>query len=83
MKFIETVFEHLKRHPKRIVFPEGTEPRVLEAAVRYARMKLGPPILLGKKDEILLTAEKHGFDVGWKNSNATATSAKATHGRSC
>lgn len=63
MKFIESVFEKLRRHPKRIVFPEGSEPRVLEAAARYAKMRLGPPILLGKKDEIGATAAKYGLDI--------------------
>src|SRR5580698_1201178 len=52
MRFIETVFQNLKRHPKRIVFPEGTEPRVLRAASRYVKLQLGAPVLLGVKDEI-------------------------------
>src|SRR5215210_6323574 len=63
MKFIESVFEKLRQHPKRIVFPEGNEPRVLEAAARYVKMRLGAPILLGKKDEIGATAVKHGLDI--------------------
>ena len=52
MRFIETVFQKLKRHPKRIVFPEGTEPRVLRAAARFVKLQLGAPVVLGKKDEI-------------------------------
>ena len=52
MKFIETVYSKLQRHPKRIVFPEGTEPRVLHAAAEFVKMKLGVPILLGNRDEI-------------------------------
>src|ERR1700761_3679717 len=52
MRFIETVFQNLKRHPKRIVFPEGTEPRVLRAASRYVNLQLGAPVLLGDRDEI-------------------------------
>ena len=52
MRFIETVFQKLKRHPKRIVFPEGTEPRVLRAACRFAKLQLGTPVLLGNRDEI-------------------------------
>src|SRR4030095_329967 len=52
MKFIDTVFQKLKRHPKRIVFPEGTEPRVLRAAARFVKLQLGAPIALGAKDEI-------------------------------
>lgn len=52
MRYIETVFQKLKRHPKRIVFPEGTEPRVLRAAARFVKLQLGAPVVLGKKEEI-------------------------------
>ena len=52
MNFIETVFQKLKRHPKRIVFPEGTEPRVLRAAARFVKLKLGAPVVLGAKEAI-------------------------------
>jgi phosphate acetyltransferase len=52
MRFIETVFQKLKQAPKRIVFPEGSEPRVLRAACRFAKLQLGVPVLLGKKEEI-------------------------------
>ena len=51
-RFIESVFEKLKRHPKRIVFPEGTEPNVLRAAKEFARMKMGTPILLGQREAV-------------------------------
>ncbi len=63
MKFIESVFEKLRRHPKRIVFPEGTEPRVLQAASRFVKLHLGASIVLGKKEEILASAQKHGLDI--------------------
>ena len=33
---------------KRIVFPEGSDPRVLEAAARLAQEGLAEPILLGE-----------------------------------
>lgn len=64
MRFIETVFQNLKRHPKRIVFPEGTEPRVLRAASRYVKLQLGAPVLLGGRDEIetVALAEKVSLD---------------------
>jgi len=60
MKFIETVYEKLQRHPKRIVFPEGTEPRIIRAAAEFAKLKLGAPILLGKREDILAVAEREG-----------------------
>src|SRR3954465_9885156 len=64
MRYIETVFEKLKRHPKRVVFPEGTEPRVLRAAARFVKLQLGAPVLLGKRAEIEKTAlaEKISLD---------------------
>ena len=47
MRFIAGVIDKLQRHPKRIVFPEGTEPRVLQAARQFYSLRLGVPILLG------------------------------------
>jgi len=47
VRFIAGVIDKLQRHPKRIVFPEGTEPRVLQAARQFYSLRLGVPILLG------------------------------------
>ena len=58
MKFIDSVFQKLRKHPKRVVFPEGTEPRVLAAAAEFVHLQLGTAVLLGKKDEIEAAAEK-------------------------
>src|SRR5438552_11688544 len=52
MRFIGSVIEKLQRHPKRIVFPEGTEPRVLQAARQFYSLRLGAPILLGERTKI-------------------------------
>jgi len=52
MRFIGGVIEKLQRHPKRIVFPEGTEPRVLQAARQFYSLRLGVPILLGDRTRI-------------------------------
>jgi len=49
MRFIGSVIEKLQRHPKRIVFPEGTEPRILQAARQFYSLRLGAPILLGDR----------------------------------
>ena len=56
MRFIGTLIEKLQRHPKRIVFPEGAEPRVLHAARQFHLLRLGAPILLGNQREIRETA---------------------------
>jgi phosphate acetyltransferase len=52
MRFIGGVIEKLQRHPKRIVFPEGTEPRVLQAARQFYSLRLGVPILLGDRTKV-------------------------------
>jgi len=52
MRFIGSVIEKLQRHPKRIVFPEGTEPRVLQAARQFYSLRLGAPLLLGDRTKV-------------------------------
>lgn len=52
MRFIGTVIEKLQRHPKRIVFPEGTEAHVLQAARQFHSLRLGAPILLGDRTQV-------------------------------
>ena len=52
MRFIGSVIEKLQRHPKRIVFPEGEEPRVLQAARQFYSLRLGAPILLGEPAKV-------------------------------
>src|ERR1700677_1741375 len=52
MRFISSVIEKLQRHPKRIVFPEGEEPRVLQAARQFRALGLGAPIILGDPAKI-------------------------------
>src|SRR5436190_500503 len=58
MRFIGSVIEKLQRHPKRVVFPEGTEPRVLQAARQFYSLRLGAPILLGDRTTIKAAAER-------------------------
>src|SRR2546426_481175 len=52
MRFIGSIIEKLQRHPKRIVFPEGTEPRVLQAARQFYSLRLGAPLLLGDRTRV-------------------------------
>ena len=57
MRFIGNVIEKLQRHPKRVVFPEGTEPRVLQAARQFQALRLGAPIVLGEQAKVKEVAE--------------------------
>ena len=63
MRFIGGIIEKLQRHPKRIVFPEGTEPRVLQAARQFYALRLGVPILLGEKARIAEAAEAQNISL--------------------
>ncbi len=57
MRFIGSVIEKLQRHPKRVVFPEGEEPRILQAARQFTALRLGAPIVLGDPEKIKGIAE--------------------------
>jgi len=57
MRFIGSVIEKLQRHPKRVVFPEGTEPRILQAARQFQALRLGAPIVLGNQAKVKEVAE--------------------------
>jgi phosphate acetyltransferase len=56
MRFIGNVIEKLQRHPKRVVFPEGEEPRILQAARQFQALRLGAPIVLGDPEKIKIVA---------------------------
>ncbi|HEU5123663.1 MAG TPA: phosphate acyltransferase [Verrucomicrobiae bacterium] len=58
MRFIGNIIDKLQRHPKRIVFPEGLEPRVLQAARQFHSLRLGAPILLGDRTKVKALAEE-------------------------
>ncbi|OGC78695.1 MAG: phosphate acetyltransferase [candidate division Zixibacteria bacterium RBG_16_50_21] len=53
-----TVINKARQSPKRIVFPEGTLPRILRAARHIAEEQIAHPILLGRTEEIRQKAEE-------------------------
>lgn len=55
------LLEQLRRHPKRVVFTEGEDVRVIEAAARLVKEEAVAPILLGNKPRIRALAAKHGI----------------------
>jgi len=50
------------RDPKRVVFGEGEEPKVIRAAAQMIESKIGTPILLGRPDLIRAKASELGLD---------------------
>ena len=55
---IPRLVEKLQRHPKRVVFPEGADPRILQAARQWVTRRMGVPILLGDRAAIKANAVK-------------------------
>lgn len=53
----------LKKNPKKIVFTEGKDPRILEAASRLLASSFLSPILVGNTEEIMASAEESGFNI--------------------
>jgi phosphate acetyltransferase len=58
MPIVPKLVEKLQRHPKRIVFPEGGDPRILQAARQWVTRRMGVPILLGDRATIKAAAAK-------------------------
>ena len=60
-----TLFERLtataQSMPQRLVLPESTEPRTLQAADRIIADKIAQVVFIGNRDEILAEAEKLGL----------------------
>ncbi len=63
MRMFQTLINTLKADPKKIVFPEGTDPRILEASARLLAGNFLAPILIGKEDEVWAAAEESGYNI--------------------
>ena len=63
MKGFGMMIQELKKNPKTIVFTEGTDERILEAASRLLAGSFLTPILVGNKEAVLEAAEKYGYNI--------------------
>ncbi len=59
----ENLIEILKANPRKIVFTEGPDARILEAADRLKKGGFLTPILVGNVADVKAAAEKGGFDI--------------------
>lgn len=53
----------LKKNPRKIVFTEGEDPRILEASSRLLASYFLHPILVGNEQKIQEAAEESGFNI--------------------
>ena len=59
----ENLVEILKANPRKIVYTEGSDARILESAARLKKDGFLTPILVGNVDEVKAAAAKGGFDI--------------------
>ena len=59
----DKLIDTLKADPRTIVFTEGHDPRILEAASRLKKDGLLTCILIGKEDEVKTVAKEGNFDI--------------------
>lgn len=59
----EKLIDILKKDPRKIVFTEGPDPRILEASARLKKDGFLTPVLVGKVDEVKAAAKAGNFDI--------------------
>ncbi len=59
----QQLIDTLKKSPKKIVFTEGTDARILEASARLLSGTFLTPVLVGNPEEIQAAAEEAGFNI--------------------
>jgi malate dehydrogenase (oxaloacetate-decarboxylating)(NADP+) len=60
---LQSIYDRVRRQPKRIIFAEGEEVQVMRAAVAYVNQKLGTAILIGREEMIRENARAAGVDL--------------------
>src|SRR5262252_3247739 len=63
VEFVLQLRERAAKSPKRIVYPEATDPRVLRAAARIVELRMAKPILVGSPEAVESKARELGINV--------------------
>ena len=61
---MHTIYDRVRRDPKRVVFAEGEEEQVIRAALSFVAQGLGRPILVGREDRVAQAAKSAGLELG-------------------
>ncbi len=59
---LQFIFERVRAEPKRVVFAEGEEEKVIRAALAFRTAGYGAPILIGREHVILETMKSMGLN---------------------
>ena len=55
------ILERVRNNPRRVVFAEGEEEKVIRAAVAFHHAGYGAPVLVGREERILATMKQAGL----------------------
>ena len=58
--WLQGIFDHVRRNPRRVVFAEGEEEQVVRAANAFVNDGLGQPILIGREARMIEAFESAG-----------------------
>ena len=70
---LQTIYAHVRANPKRVVFAEGEEDRMIRAANSFAASGLGTAILIGRESVIEDTLRASGIEL---SENVEITNAR-------
>src|SRR5690625_1551042 len=62
---LQSIFEKVRRSPRRVVFAEGEEEKTIRAALAFHNAGLGTPILIGREGPIQETMKALGVNGGF------------------
>ncbi len=62
-RIMTKIYQKARSKPKRVVFCEGTEPKIIKAAQLCLDEKISSPILIGNEDVIKKVAADNGYDI--------------------
>ena len=58
---LDSISESVRANPRRVVFAEGEEEKIVRAAVAFRNAGYGTPILIGREDRVRATMAALGF----------------------
>jgi malate dehydrogenase (oxaloacetate-decarboxylating)(NADP+) len=61
MGALEAIAESVRQNPKRVVFAEGEEEKVIRAAIAFRNAGYGTPVLVGREDRIAAVTNAIGI----------------------
>ena len=78
---LDAIMERVRANPRRVVFAEGEEEKVVRAAVAFRNAGYGTPVLIGREDRVRATMTKLGLgqSTGIEVHNARLSSRNADY----